>query len=134
MLGGFIILPVTLIVMVGNPFQGVGTVPAGFWNPLTEADGEPITFFFLLSAAGWGAGFFGSQRLLQRFMAVESEEQIAPSRDLSYGVDLADVLVRAAPGAGGACRPYHRQTCWPMLRLTRSGSSSWLRRRFSFPR
>ena len=82
MLGGFIILPITMIVMVGNPFQGAGTLPAGFWNPLTDADGEPITFFFLLSAAGWGAGYFGSQRFLQRFMAVESESQIGPSRDL----------------------------------------------------
>ncbi len=82
MLGGFIILPVTLIAVADNSFQGAGTVPAGFWNPLTDADGEPITFFFLLSAAGWGAGHFGSQRFLQRFMAVESEAQIGPSRDL----------------------------------------------------
>ena len=82
MLGGFIILPITMIVMVGNPFQGAETLPAGFWNPLTDADGDPITFFFLLSAAGWGAGYFGSQRFLQRFMAVESEAQIGPSRDL----------------------------------------------------
>ena len=82
MVGSFIVLVVTLIFITDNPFQGTGAVPAGFWNPLTDADGEPIGIFSLLSVAGWGLGAFGSQRILQRFMALESEAKIPASRDI----------------------------------------------------
>ena len=83
MLGGFIILPLTLIFLTAEPFQGFEDMAPGFWNPFTDAAGEGITVTFLLSAAGWGLGSFGSLRFLQRFMAVESEERIRPSRDIS---------------------------------------------------
>ncbi len=54
----------------------------GFLNPFTEANGDPLSLVFMLSAVGWGLGAFGSQRVLQRFMAVESEEKIKPSRNI----------------------------------------------------
>ena len=88
MVGSFIIMVVTLIFITDNPFQTAGAVPAGFWNPLTDAAGEPIGVFFLLSVAGWGLGAFGSQRILQRFMAVESEAKIPASRDLGTSWSL----------------------------------------------
>ena len=39
---------------------------------------------FLLGLMGWGLGAFGSQRVLQRFMAVESEAKIDESRNISF--------------------------------------------------
>ena len=81
MLVGFVILPLTLIFTTGEPFAGLGET-TGFLRPFTEAGGDPLSLVFMLSAVGWGLGAFGSQRVLQRFMAVESEEKIKPSRDI----------------------------------------------------
>ncbi len=83
MLGGFMVIPLTLLVITDNPFHGVGAAVPGFWNPFTDATGSPVSFAFLLTASGWGLGTFGSQRILQRFMAVESETKIVPSRNMS---------------------------------------------------
>ena len=83
MLCGFMVIPLTLLVITDNPFHGVGSAAPSFWNPFTDAGGTPITLAFLLTASGWGLGTFGSQRILQRFMAVESEEKIVPSRNMS---------------------------------------------------
>ncbi len=82
MLGSFMILPLFLIVMTDAPFQAGGATSSGFWNPLTDVTDSPVTIFFFLSVIGWGLGGFGSQRVLQRFMAVESEERIPASRDI----------------------------------------------------
>ena len=81
MLAGFVILPLTLIFTTDEPFAGLGET-TGFLSPFTEASGDPLSLVFMLSAVGWGLGAFGSQRVLQRFMAVESEEKIKPSRNI----------------------------------------------------
>ncbi len=82
MLAGFIILPVTLLFLTADPFQGLEDTAPGFWNPFTDAAGDGITVTFVLTTIGWGLGSFGSLRILQRFMAVESEARIRPSRDI----------------------------------------------------
>ena len=81
MLVSFIILPLTLVFSTPEPFHGIGGSP-GFLNPFTDVDGNPVTAVFLLSAAGWGLGALGSQRVLQRFMAIESEEKITSGRNI----------------------------------------------------
>ncbi len=81
MLVGFIIIPPTLIFMTEEPFRGMGQT-SGFLNPLTGEGGDPVTFVFLLSAVGWGLGAFGSQRMLQRFMAMKSETNVGASRNI----------------------------------------------------
>ena len=81
MLVSFIILPLTLIFTTTEPFSDAGQ-PGGFLNPITEAGGGMITAVFALSTAGWGLGALGSQRILQRFMAIESEEKINRSRNI----------------------------------------------------
>lgn len=80
MLAGFIILPLTLILATDDLFGSASGVAPAYWQPLTDTEGEPIDFFFLLSAVGWGLGAFGSQRVLQRYMAVESEAKMPASR------------------------------------------------------
>ena len=82
MLAAFIIIPLWLIFVTDNPFEGLGASTPGFWNPLTDRQDNPITVVFLLSAVGWGLGYLGSQRVVQRFMAVESESTIPMSRNV----------------------------------------------------
>ncbi len=110
MLAGFIILPLTLLVIVDDPLQGIREAAgAAFWNPFTSADGAPVSWLFLLSATGWGLGAFGSQRVLARFMAVDRESHLTTSRNIglvwiilmfSFGLLLGMVAVPALAEQG----------------------------------
>ncbi|MYE46784.1 MAG: sodium/proline symporter [Chloroflexi bacterium] len=82
MLGGFILLPLMLIVMADDPFRGMGSTGEGFWNPFTDQSGEAIGLVFVLSSAGWGLGALGSQRMLARLMAVDREDHVPRSRNI----------------------------------------------------
>ena len=82
MLGGFVLLPLMLIVMTDDPFRGLGTTGEGFWNPFTDQSGDAVGIVFVLSTAGWGLGALGSQRVLARLMAVDREENIPRSRNI----------------------------------------------------
>ena len=82
MLAAFIVIPLWLIVVTDNPFEGLGATTPGFWNPLTDRQDDPISVVFLLSALGWGLGYLGSQRVVQRFMAVRSESTMPMSRNV----------------------------------------------------
>ena len=84
MLVALLIITATLTISSERPFSGIGGSAAGFLNPFSDADGSPITITFALSAAGWAFGAFGAQRILQRFMALEREEDIPRSRNLSW--------------------------------------------------
>ena len=70
--------------MVTDPSAEFGSLDriTGFLSPFTQADGALVSISFLLVTLGWGLGAFGSQRVLQRFMAVESEEKITTSRNI----------------------------------------------------
>ena len=82
MLVALIVMPLWLIAAADDPFAGLGAKTPGFWNPLTDREGEAIGVVFLLSAVGWGLGYLGSQRVVQRFMAVENEARIPLSRNV----------------------------------------------------
>ena len=82
MLAAFVVMPLWVVYVTDNPFAELGDSQPGFWNPFTDAANEPITVVFLLSAVGWGLGYLGSQRVVQRYMAVKSEAVIPISRDL----------------------------------------------------
>ena len=83
MLAGFIIIPVALLLTVSNPFQGLESTAAGFWNPFTNAQDQSLGVMFFLSSVGWALGAFGAQRILSRFMAVDREANINSSRNIS---------------------------------------------------
>ena len=85
MLGGFVIIPLTLILITSNPFQGVESTAPGFWNPFTDSDGDALGLLTYVSALGWGLGSFGSLRLLARFMAMQDERDIPRSTYISVG-------------------------------------------------
>ena len=102
MLAGFIIIPVTLLLTVSNPFQGMESTSEGFWNPFTNADNQSLGVVFFLSSIGWALGSFGAQRVLSRFMAVERESLVNSSRNISvlwiifiFGFALLTGLVAA---------------------------------------
>ena len=82
MVAGLIILPTTLILATNDPFEA-GSATPGFMNPFTGANNDPIGVVVLASALGWGLGAFGAQRVLQRFMAIDSEGSIPRSRNAS---------------------------------------------------
>ena len=82
MLAALVVMPLWLIATAENPFAGLGAKTPGFWNPLTDREGEAIGAIFLLSAVGWGLGYLGSQRVVQRFMAVGSEAHLPLARNI----------------------------------------------------
>ena len=82
MLAGFVIIPVTLLITAGNPFQGMESTAAGFWNPFTDENNRSLGMLFFVSSTGWGLGAFGAQRILARFMAVDREAHINRSRNV----------------------------------------------------
>ena len=88
MLLAFIIIPLWLIFVSDNPFEGLGDTTPGFWNPLTDREDNPISIVFLLSAVGWCLGYLGSQRVVQRYMAVASEKTIPMSRNVGIQGEL----------------------------------------------
>ena len=83
MVVSLIIIVVTLTGSTESPFSGIGGSSAGFLSPFTNGDGTPITLAFILSTTGWAFGTFGAQRILQRFMALESEALVPQSRNIS---------------------------------------------------
>ncbi len=84
MVVSLLVIAAVLVGTTGSPFVDTADEAHGFFNPLTTGDGSPITVVFVLSAAGWAFGAFGAQRILQRFMAVEREDHITRSRNLSF--------------------------------------------------
>ena len=85
MLGGFVIIPLTLMLTSSNPFESLGSAAPGFWNPFTDTDGNTLGLLTYVSALGWGLGSFGSLRLLARFMAMKDEGQIPQSTYIAVG-------------------------------------------------
>ena len=83
MLVSLLIITVTLVASAESPSSEIGGSHPGFMSPLTDIDGTPITLTFVLSAAGWAFGAFGAQRILQRFMALERDDRVSQSRNIS---------------------------------------------------
>ncbi len=81
-LAGFLILTFTLLFITDESFARSSVEYPGFWNPFAKREGEPPWPVYLLSIPGWGLGVFGAQRILQRFMAIESEDKISSSRNI----------------------------------------------------
>ena len=84
MLVSLVIIAAVLIGSTSSPFSDTTDAAHGFFNPFTSGDGSPITVVSVLSAAGWAFGAFGAQRILQRFMAVEREDHLTRSRNMSF--------------------------------------------------
>ena len=83
MLVSLLVITGALTISTESPFSGIGSSSTGYLSPFTDGAGTPITFTFALSVAGWAFGAFGAQRILQRFMALEREDRVVQSRNIS---------------------------------------------------
>ena len=83
MLAAFVIIPATLLQTTENPVTGMLAGGSDFLNPFNDAEGNAISWIYIVSLPGWGVAAWGSLRIMQRFMAIESEEKIPSSRNIS---------------------------------------------------
>ena len=83
MLISLLIMVVFLTVWTENPLLHIGSYSSKWLNPFNTADGSPVTLAAILSMAGWAVGGLGAQRILQRFMALQRDDQVAKSRRMS---------------------------------------------------
>lgn len=83
MLVSLFTMVVFLAVWTDNPLVHFGSYSSSWLNPFNGADGSPVTLAAILSMAGWAVGGLGAQRILQRFMALQRDDQVAKSRRMS---------------------------------------------------
>lgn len=84
----FIVLIVTTVVMMaalGGPAAAnakVASFGAQFLNPFVD-DGTGFGAMAIISALGWGLGYFGMPHILVRFMGITSDKDIPLSRRIA---------------------------------------------------
>ena len=83
MLVSLLIIAATLTATGDGPLSELGSDHPGFISPFTDSEGAPLSVVLVLSSLGWVFGAFGAQRILQRFMAIEREDRINTSRNIS---------------------------------------------------
>lgn len=83
MLVSLFIMVVALTGRTENPLLHITTISSDWLNPFNTPDGLPVALPVILSMAGWAVGGLGAQRILQRFMALQRDDQVAKSRRLS---------------------------------------------------
>ncbi|MDR1468610.1 MAG: sodium/proline symporter PutP [Spirochaetaceae bacterium] len=87
----FIALVVTAIVgavALGGPVEAVEKVNAlgeSFLNPLVNGPGQRFGALDIISALGWGLGYFGMPHILVRFMGLRSNQEVRLSRRIATG-------------------------------------------------
>jgi sodium/proline symporter len=85
----FIALVITTIVgatALGGPAEAVEKVNAlgeNFLNPLVNGPGQTFGALDIISALGWGLGYFGMPHILIRFMGLRSNREIRLSRRIA---------------------------------------------------
>ena len=78
-----LIIAGALFVQIDHPISAFGADPATFLNPFVDSTNRWEKAFSYMSAAGWGLGAFGAQRVIQRFMALAKEDGHIQSRNIS---------------------------------------------------
>jgi sodium/proline symporter len=86
MIAALIMVAVIALVQTGGfaaTYAAVNEVNPALTDLLTTRDGSPLTFIAWLSLLGWGLGYFGQPHIIIRFMAIQSEHQIAAARRIA---------------------------------------------------
>lgn len=83
MVGSLLVMVIALAGWTENPFLEIGNYASSWLNPFNNGDGSRITLATAASMAGWAVGGLGAQRILQRFMALERDDQVKRSRRIS---------------------------------------------------
>jgi sodium/proline symporter len=82
----FFALVITTIVgaiALGGPVEAiekVNSLGANFLNPFVSGPGQSFGAFEIISALGWGLGYFGMPHILVRFMGLRSNHEVRTSR------------------------------------------------------
>jgi len=74
---------------------------AGLLNPLTDADGQPLSLIAVASLLAWGLGYFGQPHILARFMAISSPDQVPRARRIAVGWTALTLLGATLVGLSG---------------------------------
>jgi sodium/proline symporter len=87
----FLALLVTAVVgavSLGGPGEAVARVNAlgeNFLNPFVNSPGQRFGTLDIISALGWGLGYFGMPHILIRFMGLRSNHEVRLSRRIATG-------------------------------------------------
>lgn len=57
---------------VGSFMENINQHNPHLLNPFVDSEGSPLTLLAIVSAMGWGLGYFGQPHILARFMAIRS--------------------------------------------------------------
>jgi sodium/proline symporter len=85
----FLALVVTTVigaVSLGGPVEAISKVNslgANFLNPFVSGSGQSFGTFDIISALGWGLGYFGMPHILVRFMGLRSNREVGVSRRIA---------------------------------------------------
>jgi sodium/proline symporter len=85
----FLALVVTTVigaVALGGPVEAIAKVNslgANFLNPFVSGSGQSFGTFDIISALGWGLGYFGMPHILVRFMGLRSNHEVGVSRRIA---------------------------------------------------
>ncbi|GMO51616.1 MAG: sodium/proline symporter PutP [Termitinemataceae bacterium] len=82
----FIALTITSILGIaslGGPSMAVAKIGSNFLNPFYSNPEAPFTIMQIISALGWGLGYFGMPHILIRFMGLRSNRDASISRRIA---------------------------------------------------
>ena len=82
MLGGLLILTNTLLFQTEGNLAQTNVDVHGLWKPFVMENASSPSPIFFLTILGWGIGVFGSQRVIQRIIAIGSTARIDVSRKI----------------------------------------------------
>ena len=82
MLGGLLILTNTLLFQTEGNLTQTNVDVHGLWKPFVMENASSPSPIFFLTILGWGIGVFGSQRVIQSFIAIGSTARIDVSRKI----------------------------------------------------
>ncbi|MDR1094777.1 MAG: sodium/proline symporter PutP [Spirochaetaceae bacterium] len=81
-----VITTVVGAVALGGPVEAierVNSLGANFLNPFVNGPGQAFSTFDIVSALGWGLGYFGMPHILVRFMGLRSNREVRASRQIA---------------------------------------------------
>lgn len=84
----FAIIIVPIVVLESNEglvstIHYINLQTPEFLNPLTTADGSPISWITVVSLLAWGLGYYGQPHILARFMAIKHHTQVKKARRIA---------------------------------------------------
>ena len=79
-------VPAAVVELQGGlqpSIEALRATNAALLNPLTGADGQPLTALVIVSLLGWGLGYFGQPHILARFMAIRHVHEMSAARTIA---------------------------------------------------